>query len=78
MQQLEQIFLAVELNIMWGKLKVKVLRKVHISRLFQTIFSIILLNFPKKLILASLKIWNINMFSQFSSKESAHCWLIFL
>ena len=30
-QQLEQIFLVVELNIMWGKLKFKNLRKVHIS-----------------------------------------------
>ena len=30
MQQLEQIFPAVELNIMWGKLNFKVLRKVHI------------------------------------------------
>ena len=47
-QQLEQIFPAVELNIMWGKLKFKVLRKVHISGLFQTILSKILLNFPKK------------------------------
>ena len=45
---LEQIFPAVELNIMWGKLKFKVLRKVHISGLFQTILSKILLNFPKK------------------------------
>ena len=34
---------------MWGKLKFKVLRKVHISELFQTILSIILLNFPKNL-----------------------------
>ena len=33
---------------MWGKLKFKVLRKVHISELFQTILSKILLNFPKK------------------------------
>ena len=30
------------------------------------------------MILATVKIWDINMFSQFSSKESAHCWLIFL
>ena len=30
------------------------------------------------MILTSVKIWDINMFSQFSSKESAHCWLIFL
>ena len=29
-QQLEQIFPVVELNIMWGKLKFKNLRKVHI------------------------------------------------
>ena len=33
---------------MWGKLKFKFIRKVHIFRLFQTILSIILLNFPKK------------------------------
>ena len=33
---------------MWGKLKFKVLKKVHISGLFQTILSRILLNFPKK------------------------------
>ena len=30
-QQLEQIFSVVELNIMWGKLVFKNLRKVHIS-----------------------------------------------
>ena len=30
------------------------------------------------MILATVKIWDINMFSQFSSKESANCWLIFL
>ena len=48
-QQLRQIFPAVELSIMWGKLKFKILRKVHISELFQTIFSKILLNFPKKI-----------------------------
>ena len=47
-QQLEQIFSVVELNIMWGKLKFKNLRKVHISWLFQTILYTIMLNFPKK------------------------------
>ena len=47
-QQLEQIFSVVELNIMWGKLVFKNLRKVHISWLFQTILYTILLNFPKK------------------------------
>ena len=30
---------AVELNIMWGKLKFTVLRKVHIFGIFQTILS---------------------------------------
>ena len=33
---------------MWGKLKFKVLKKVHISGLFHTILYKILLNFPKK------------------------------
>ena len=30
------------------------------------------------MILATVKIWDINMFFHFSSKESANCWLIFL
>ena len=30
------------------------------------------------MILATVKLLDIYMFSQFSSKESAHCWLIFL
>ena len=47
-QLLEQLFPAVELNIMWGKLNYKVLRKVHIFWNFLTILSKILFNFPIK------------------------------
>ena len=44
---------------MWGKLKFKVLRKVHISGIFQPILSKILLNFPIKSSQSSaLNLWS--------------------
>ena len=53
---------------MWGKLKFKVLRKVHISGLFQTILSKILLNFPKKSSQSSA--YNLQSFEVSSASEN--------
>ena len=67
-QQLEQIFPVVEVNIMWGKLNFKVLRKLHTFRLFQTILSKILINFSKKSSQSSAK--NLGSFEDSLASEN--------